>query len=251
MLNAVPHDPLFWSVAVIAVLITGVSKGGFGGLGLLAVPLLALVASPVKAAGIMLPILIVMDVVSVTAYRKHCDKQFLMLILPGAVIGIMIGALLAGHVDDAMVRVFVGLIAVCFPVYAIIKPKSEIDRIKGNRPLGGIAGLVTGFTSFVAHAGGPPYQAYALQQGLEKRVYAGTSVIFFFVVNLIKVLPYAMLGQFDQSNVATSLVLIPLAPVGVLIGVWLVDRINQVWFFRIIYALIFTVGMKLLWDGLL
>ncbi|MEL6725652.1 MAG: sulfite exporter TauE/SafE family protein [Pseudomonadota bacterium] len=245
------HDPLFWVIAVISVLITGVSKGGFGGLALLAVPMMALVISPVQAAGIMLPILIIMDWVGVWTYRKYWDRALLLLTLPGAVLGIVAGGFLAGYVDDQVVRIVVGLIAVLFPIYAITKPSGGDAFIKKNRPLGLISGTVAGFTSFIAHAGGPPYQAYAIPQGLEKRIYAGTAVMFFFVVNFVKVVPYAMLGQFDQSNLTTSLILIPLAPIGVLFGAWLVKHIDQALFYRILYGIIFAVGLKLLWDGLL
>ena len=101
----------------------------------------------------------------------------------------------------------------------------------------------------MAHAGGPPFQAYAIPQNLDKQIYAGTAVMFFFVVNFVKVLPYALLGQFDQTNLTTSLILIPIAPFGVLFGAWLVKRIDQQLFYRILYGLIFTVGLKLLWDG--
>lgn len=243
------HDPIFWAVAVFSVLITGISKGGFGGLALLAVPLMALVISPVQAAGIMLPILIIMDWVGVWTYRKHWDRTLLLLTLPGAVLGIVAGGLLAGYVDDRVVRIVVGLIAVLFPIYAVFKPTGGDAFIKNNRPLGVISGTVAGFTSFVAHAGGPPYQAYAIPQGLDKRIYAGTAVMFFFVVNFVKVVPYAMLGQFDQTNLTTSLILIPIAPFGVLFGAWLVKRIDQTLFYRILYGLIFSVGLKLLWDG--
>lgn len=245
------HDPIFWAVAVFCVLITGISKGGFGGLALLAVPLMALVISPIQAAGIMLPILIVMDWVSVWSYRKHWNKQLLIVMLPGAIIGIAAGGFLAGYVDDQLVRLCVGVIAVLFPLYAVFKPRGGDAFIAGNRPLGAVAGIVAGFTSFIAHAGGPPYQAYAIPQKLEKQIYAGTAVMFFFVVNFVKVLPYAMLGQFDQSNLTTSLILIPIAPFGVLFGAWLVKRIDQTLFYRILYGLIFAVGVKLLWDGLI
>lgn len=245
------HDPVFWGVAVFSVLITGVSKGGFGGLALLAVPLMALVISPVQAAGIMLPILIVMDWVGVWTYRHHWDRRLLLLILPGAVLGIAAGGFLAGFVNDGIVRLCVGVIAILFPIYAVVKPRGGDAFIAGNRPLGFIAGIVSGFTSFIAHAGGPPFQAYAIPQNLDKQIYAGTAVMFFFVVNFVKVLPYAMLGQFDQSNLTTSLILIPIAPFGVLFGAWLVKRIDQTLFYRILYALIFSVGLKLIWDGLI
>ena len=242
-------NPLFWVCAVISVIITGISKGGFGGLALMAVPLMALTISPIQAAGIMLPILIVMDWVSVWSYRKHWDRSILILMLPAAILGIIAGGLLAGYVNDRFVLLCVGIIAIAFSLYAVLKPKGREDRIVGNKPLGFVAGSIAGFTSFIAHAGGPPFQAYAIPQNLEKRIYAGTAVMFFFVVNFVKLLPYALLGQFDRTNLTTSLILIPLAPVGVLIGVWLVKRIDQELFYRILYALIFLVGLKLLWDG--
>ena len=244
-------NPIFWVTAIISVIITGISKGGFGGLALLAVPLMALTISPVQAAGIMLPILIVMDWVSVWSYRKHWDKRILWLMLPGAILGILAAWRFAAFVDDQFVRICVGLIAVLFPIYAIFKPNGREDILKGNKPLGLISGIAAGFTSFIAHAGGPPFQAYAIPQRLEKRIYAGTAVMFFAVVNFVKLVPYAMLGQFDKTNLTTSLILIPLAPIGVLIGVWLIKRIDQELFYRILYSLIFAVGVKLLWDGLL
>ena len=236
---------------MIAVLLTGISKGGFGGVALLAVPLMALVISPVRAAGIMLPILIVMDAVSVWSYRRHFDKALLFLMLPGAIIGIVIGGLLAGSVGDRFVLIFVGIIALAFSLYSVFKPKGDAGFIRGNKPVGVTASVISGFTSFLAHAGGPPFQVYAIPQGLEKRIYAGTSVMFFAVVNAVKLVPYFILGQFDRANLTTSLILIPLAPVGVLLGVWLLKRISQKAFYRFLYAMVFIVGVKLLWDGFL
>lgn len=247
--DALAMSPLFWGSAMIAVIITGISKGGFGGLALLAVPLMALTISPVQAAGIMLPILIVMDWISAWSYRQHWDKKTLLLMLPAAIVGIVLGGLLASYVDDQFVRICVGVIAIAFVIYAVLKPKASGGFIIGNRPLGALAGLFAGFTSFIAHAGGPPFQAYAIPQKLDKRVYAGTAVMFFFVVNAVKVVPYAALGQFNPTNITVSLMLIPLAPIGVLIGVWLLKRIDQDVFYRILYGLIFVVGVKLLWDA--
>ena len=243
-------DPIFIMTAVFAVIITGISKGGFGGLGLFAVPILSLTISPVQAAGIMLPVLIVMDWISVWAYRKHWDKRLLLLLLPGALIGIAVGGLLADRVSEDFVRGCVGIIAVVFPIYAVLgaRLRTGADWLKGNRPMAWLSGVAAGFTSFVAHAGGPPFQAYALPQGLEKRIYAGTAVMFFFVVNAVKLIPYAMLGQFDKTNLTISAALIPLAPIGVLIGVWLIKRIDQAAFYKIMYGLIFITGLKLLWD---
>lgn len=245
------ENPLFWVTAVIAVIITGISKGGFGGLALLAVPLMALTISPIQAAGIMLPILIVMDWVSLWAYRKTWDKKILILMVPAGLIGIVFGAVFAGQVDEQFIRLCVGVIAVSFSLYAVLKPKGRKNHLKGHNGIGVVAGITAGFTSFIAHAGGPPFQAYVIPQDLEKRVYAGTAVVFFAIINFIKLLPYAMLGQFDKTNLTTSFILIPLAPIGVLIGVWLIKRIDQAVFYRILYGLIFVVGVKLLWDGVL
>jgi len=154
------------------------------------------------------------------------------------------------RVSEDFVRLCVGLIAILFPIYAVLGPKLRQggDWLIGNRPMAWLSGLAAGFTSFVAHAGGPPFQAYALPQKLDKQIYAGTAVMFFFVVNTIKLVPYAILGQFDRTNLTTSAALIPLAPIGVLLGVWLLKRIDQQRFYRIMYALIFATGVKLLWD---
>ena len=143
-------DPIFWICAVIAVLLTGVSKGGFGGIALFAVPLMAMTISPVQAAGILLPILILMDVVSVTAYRKYFDKSVLKLMIPGAVIGIVLGGLIAGYVSDRVVLILVGTVALTFSLYSVFKPRGKASFIKDNTPVGVVASLVAGFTSFIA-----------------------------------------------------------------------------------------------------
>ena len=244
-------EPLFWICAVIAVLLTGISKGGFGGVALLAVPLLAMTISPIRAAGIMLPIMILMDVFSVYAFRKHYDAALLKLMLPGAIGGIIIGGLVSGFVNERFVLICVGVIALSFSLYSVFKPKGKEDFIKNNPPVGVLASMAAGFTSFIAHAGAPPYQVYVIPQGLEKRVYAGTAVIFFAIMNAIKLVPYFMLGQFDQANLMTSLTLAPLAPVGVLLGVWMLKRISQEAFYKFLYAVVFIVGIKLLYDGIL
>ena len=241
-------QPLFWICAIISVIVTGISKGGFGGIALLAVPLMSLVISPVQAAGIMLPILIVMDWVSLWAYRKSWANAILWLMIPASLVGVALAWSFAAYLDDQFLRLCVGLIALLFPLYAIFKPKGRVSFIRGHKPLGFLAGAGAGVTSFIAHAGGPLFQAYTIPQGLEKKTYVGTGVMFFAVLNFAKLLPYAMLGQFDKSNLTASLILMPLAPVGVLIGVWLVNRINQDLFYCILYGIIFCVGLKLLWD---
>ncbi len=245
------ENPVFWVCAAFAVLITGISKGGMGGMAVFAVPLMALTISPIQAAGIMLPILIVMDVFTVSAYRKHWDKKLIFLMLPFAVAGIILGGFLARYVTEDFVRICVGVIALIFVAYSVLKPAADGGFIRGNKIVAAVCGMLAGFTSFLAHAGGPPFKIYALPQGLSPRIFAGSAAIFFAVVNMVKLLPYGLLGQLSPENLKTSLVLVPLAPFGVWIGVWLVKRIDPVIFYRIMYSLLAIVGFKLLWDGMM
>ncbi len=248
-------DPAFIVVAIVAVLITGISKGGFGGMALLAVPLMSLVIPPIQAAGIMLPIMIPMDVMSVWMYRRSWDKRNLTVLIPAAIIGITIGGLTARWVNDDIVRLIVGVIAVTFITHRWLgmrrrSGQQDTKREPPNRALGVFWGACSGFTSFLAHAGSPPYQVYVLPQRLPKEIYAGTSVIFFATANAIKLIPYSMLGQFSPSNLSVSAALLPLVPVGVLIGRWLNRRLREDIFYAIVMTAIFLVGVKLIWDGL-
>jgi hypothetical protein len=244
-------DFWFYAAAIPAVLLVGLSKGGFaGGLGILGVPMMALTVSPLQAAGILLPILIAMDMIGVWAYRKSFHKHNLLLLVPGAAIGILIGALTASLVTDSFVRLLIGTIALAFALDHWIGRRAEAAPKGTNAPKGVFWGGVGGFTSFVAHAGGPPFQIYMLPQKLDKVVYVGTSVMFFTLVNLIKVPPYAMLGQFQSENLMTSLVLLPLAPIGMGLGIKALHVIPEKPFYRIAYAALFCVGLKLVWDGL-
>lgn len=242
-------NPFFWLTACVAVLITGISKGGFGGVAILAVPLMALTISPIAAAGIMLPILVVMDGFSILAWRKYWRKSYLYFMLPGALVGVLIGTAFADKVNDDFVRIMVGLVAVGFALYAITGTLGAKMLTAAGRQWGVVASIAAGFTSFVAHAGGPPFQAYMIPQGLEKKVYTGTSVLFFAFLNAIKIPPYAYLGQLSVANLTTSLILIPLAPLGVWLGVWLNRRVAQDRFYQILYGLVLLVGIKLLVDG--
>lgn len=243
-------DPVFYYVAIPAVLVTGIAKGGFGGVGLLAVPLLSLVISPVLAAAIMLPILLVMDVFGLRAYWKTWDRRNLTILLCGAVIGLAIGAFTARWVSDDLIRLIIGAICVLFTCHWLLRGRTASAVKNPNAPIGVFLGTISGFTSFVAHAGAPAFQLFMLPQKLDRRIYAGTSAFYFAVVNVLKVIPYGMLGMLGAGNLSTSLVLVPLAPVGVFFGVWLNKRLSNEQFYKVMYCAIFLVGAKLIWDGL-
>jgi uncharacterized protein len=244
-------EPSFYLVAVPAVILVGLAKGGLGGaLGLVGVPLMALVVSPLQAAAILLPILVLMDMASLWFWRGYFDRRTLAIMLPGAMIGIGAGWLTAALVTADMVRLILGLVSLLFVSRWMMQKIFSGETATGhNRMLGMFWGAVSGFTSFVAHAGGPPYQVYTLPRRFDSKIFTGTSVIFFATVNAVKLLPYFALGQFDSTNIATSFALAPLAPLATLSGAWVVKRMRPEVFYPISYAAVLIVAIKLLWDG--
>ena len=243
-------DPWFYVVAVPAVLLVGVSKAGLGGgLGILAVPLMAMVVGPLTAAAVLLPILCVMDAIGVWAYRRSFDLANLRIMVPAAILGIGFGALTFGYMSPTMIRILIGLIAVIFTLNYWLGSESTAETRGRNRIKGSFWSAVSGFTSFLAHAGGPPINVYLLPQRMDMSLFVGTKLVLFIIVNYVKLIPYAWLGQLHAGNLATSLVLIPLAPVGVGLGLWLHKRINKALFYRISYVILFLVGIRLLYVG--
>jgi uncharacterized protein len=233
------------------VILTGISKSGLGGgLGQMSVPLMAMFISPVAAAAIMLPILCLIDLFNLWGYRKHWNRGDVALMLPGAVIGIGIGAMTYSYVDDNAVRLLLGVVTIIFAISFFMLGSPVGEGRKPGKLTGVICGTISGFTSFVAHAGGAPVKFYLLPQKLPKKVFVGTHVFFFFAVNQIKLWPYFWLGQFSTENLSTSLVLMPAVPFGVVIGWWLVKVVPIEIFYRMIYILLFIAGAKLIWDGL-
>jgi uncharacterized membrane protein YfcA len=243
----------FYLVAVPAVLIVGIGKGGFaGGLGILAVPLLALAVSPLQAAGIMLPILCVMDIAGVRAWLHKWDRALMLKLLPGAIVGILVGAFTFQFVNEEFMKMLIGLLALIFSLNYWLKGRIRSGSAGLRLPDSVGAGLwsgVSGYTSFVAHAGGPPLMIYVLPKNLDKGIMVGTITIYFAVVNYVKLIPYALLGQLDTENLLTSLVLAPVAVAGVKLGVWMHDRVDAQAFNRLMYVFLFFAGLKLTWDG--
>jgi uncharacterized membrane protein YfcA len=246
----------FYPVAVVAIVLTGISKGGFGAAGGVAVPLMSIFIAPPEAAGIMLPILCAMDLFGVHAYRGRWSREHLWAMLPGAIAGIAVGALAFGALPVNAIRLIVGAIAIAFSLNQIfgltarLAARLAAEHRKPGRAAGAIWGTLSGFTSTLAHAGGPPFAVYMLPQRLDKTIFVGTSVMFFFVVNYVKLLPYAYLGQLNVGNLAASLVFAPLAPAGIWLGVWLHRRVSERAFYAVSYALLLATGAKLVWDAL-
>lgn len=253
-----PDFPVaFYAVAFLAILITGIAKGGFGqGSGGIAVPLMAIFIAPQTAAGIMLPILCAMDLFSVHAYWKTWSREHLRILLPGALVGIALGTLAFGLLPVNAIRLLLGLIAVTFALNQWLRLTERIaarlsaTRGKPGPVAGAIWGAVSGFTSTLAHAGGPPFAIYMLAQRVDKTLFVGTSVTFFLLVNYAKLVPYYFLGQLNTGNLTVALLFAPLAPLGVWLGVWVHRRISQRTFLNTSYALLLVTGVKLIYDAL-
>ncbi len=244
-------DPLFLATALLAVVVIGISKGGFaGGPVLVAVPLMSLAIDPARAAAILLPILILTDLLAVRAWWNKWDLAELRILIPGAVIGTLLGWLTFSYLSADGLRVLVGSLAAGYALLWIVSHNKGRSPGKPARWKGVFWGSAAGFTSFAVHAGSPPLHIYLLGKKTSKSAFQGTTVAFFFVVNWLKLGPYAMLGQLDASNLLTSLVLAPLAPAGVALGVWLHHKVEEDTFFRLTYVALLAIGLRLIYVGL-
>lgn len=261
-------DPNFYYLACPIILLVGASKGGFGGgLGLLAVPILSLMVDPRFAAALMLPILCAMDLVGLYKFRLVWDRQLIGALLPGALVGTVFGALSFEIINADLLRASIGIIALCFASFYLFQEYSNIKsntknlttkentdkhKVANSKSLnyqGTFWGAITGFTSYIAHAGGPPMTIFLLLQKLPKSKFVSTTIVFFAAINFIKLIPYITLGQISKTSLMTSLVLLPLAPIGVLIGIALHRRIPEKVFFRITYILLLFAGLKLCYEA--
>ena len=244
-------NPSFYLIAVPAVLVLGLSKGGFAGVGALAMPMLSLVIPPVQAAAITLPVLIVQDVVGVWAFRKSWDGYVLGWMVPGAGFGILGGYCFAASVSMAAVLVAVGGVSLVYGAWQLFRRWLGHLPVERRLPgwVGTIAGVLSGFTSQIAHAGQPPFQLWVLPRKLPRDVLVGTTAIYFASLNWVKVPAYYALGQFSRGNLIASASLIPVAILSTFVGVWLVRRVDAERFYTAIYALMVLLGVMLLWEA--
>jgi len=242
----------FYALAVPAVILLGLSKGGFAGMGALSLPLLAFAVDPVRAAAITLPILIAQDVVGVWAFRRTVDWRLLGWMLPGSMLGIALGYWFAASVSSGAVMAMVGAISILFGAYRLWAARHAAPKETARWPdwIGSLFGIASGLTSQIAHAGQPPFQLWVLPRNLPRDVLVGTTALFFAATNWIKVPAYLALGQFTHANVMTSAVLLPLALVSTVAGVQLVRRVDAARFYTAIYVLMILVGIALVAEAI-
>ena len=239
----------FWTVAVLAAVLVGMGKGGLPVVGMLGVPVLALAISPVTAAGLLLPVFVVSDMFGLYAYRAAFDRRLLIIMGVGVTIGVGLGWATASITPEWLVTLLVGMIGLVFALNLLAR-RGQAGPAKTAQVAPGIFwGTITGFTSFVSHAGAPPYQVYVLPLRLPKLVYAGTNTILFAYLNAIKLVPYWALGQFSVENLKVAAMLMPAAALAVFGGAKLVKITPERLFFQIISWALLAISIKLIWDG--
>jgi uncharacterized protein len=253
---AVITDPLFYVLAIPAVTLLGLGKGGFAGVAMVSTPMLALVVPPLQGAAILLPILIIQDAISAWTYRHAWSAWNLKVLIPGSVLGMGAGTLFASHVSNAAIELTAGSIGLFFVLYSTLVKwlRPDLARMAGKsrRPhaaMGVLWGSLAGFMSLLVNVGAPPYQIHVLPQRLEKFTFVGTTVLFFAFMNQMKIVPYFVLGEFSSRNFATSLALLPLAVAANFLGIWLVRKTPTEQFYRIAYLLMFLISLTLVWQG--
>jgi uncharacterized membrane protein YfcA len=241
----------FYLTSILAILLTGISKSGFGGgLGVMAVPIMSLYVAPQLAAAVMMPILLAMDIMIVWRYRQTWDRRIVLSLLPAALVGLFIGSLTFQLMDVDVVRLLIGLLAIFFVLQFLLSQRAGTILGQTQRPVVWGLGLLSGFASFVAHAGGPPVKGYLLEQKLEKTWFVGTNTVFFFSLNFIKTIAYGATGTLSASSLLTSAYLAPVLFAGVLIGTRLHALLNQDIFTKITYGFLTLTAIKLLSDSL-
>jgi uncharacterized membrane protein YfcA len=244
-------DPVFYLAAVPAVLLYGIAKGGFaGGFGIIAVPLMALAVPVPQAAAIMLPILLVMDLAAVWAYRRSFDRALIGQLLPASLVGMGIGTAAFRYLTPDAIRLGLGVIAVAFVLYRWAIHVPDAPPAPRSAVKGWFWATLSGVTGFIAHAGSPPLQVYLLPLRLQPALLVGTVAVLFAGLNYAKIVPYWWLGLLSVQNVSTAAALVPVGVAGVYIGLWLQRRVNARLFYTLIYAFLLLTGLKLFYDGL-
>ncbi|GAB4218515.1 MAG: sulfite exporter TauE/SafE family protein [Rhodoferax sp.] len=239
-------DPL----ALLAALLVGASKGGLPAVGMLAVPLMALRIPAVQAAVLLLPIYVISDMAGLWLYRRVFSVVNLRILIPAGLLGVFLGWLTAAHVSDRSVALLIGGMGVIFCLNAWLR-RGAVLAPRPARWLPGVAwGATAGFTSFIAHAGGPPFQIYVLPQQLSKAEFAGTATLFFAAINAAKILPYQLLRPYTWDQLGAASAMVPCALAGAVLGAWLTRRLADRWFFALVQLSLLGVSVKLLWDAL-
>ena len=246
------HDLAFYIAGALGVILMGISKSGFGaGLGFLAVPLVASQSNVNVALALMLPILMCIDLVGIRIFIKRADFKILKLALPAGIFGIFLGIIFFKQITPQFLSLSIGIFTLLFLVHRLWLASHSTEKAHGTLPFfARIMSMTSGFTSFIAHNGGPPMTAYMLTQKLDALTYTATLGVFFAAINLAKWIPYSYLGLLNWNEIVASIILMPLVPLGVFLGFSAAKYIPQKIYYRIVYVAMLLAGIKMTLDGL-
>ncbi|AKE52041.1 hypothetical protein TQ33_1081 [Kangiella geojedonensis] len=225
------------------VFVTGVSKSGFAGaLGVFAVPLLMLKLPATQAIALMLPILIIADIFSVKSYWMKWDSKLLYSLIPGAVMGILIAHAVVSYVSISHLKIVIAATCIIFSLKGLILGNSKWTLLSSKAGSLFMSSL-SGFSSTLVHAGGPPLMMYLSAKGFSPKKFIATASVFFAAMNVFKLLGFSVLGILTLSEFTTALPFLPFALWGNQFGVFLQVRVNKVTFLRLINALLLLIGL--------
>ena len=247
--DSLSQAPVVWTLLVLAAIFVGLSKGGMPGVGMLSVPVLSLVISPVNAAVLLLPIYILSDTVAIWLYRRDFSASNLKVLMPAGFLGVVVGWATASLVSDVVVSFLIGVMGIVFCLNLWLRRREHIAPVKASMPRGIFWGALSGFTSFISHAGAPPYQVYVLPQKLPKMVFAGTTAILFAAINLAKVIPYSSLHPYSGATLALAMVLLPAALVGTVAGRFIINYLPEARFFLLVQIALFVICVRLVYAA--
>jgi uncharacterized membrane protein YfcA len=246
------HSLTFFICAIVSVVVVGISKSGFGaGLGVLSLPIMASQSSINEALAILLPLLIAIDLVGIQRFLKNANWRILKLIIPPAFVGMLLGMIFFTIITPKVLTLFVGIFIMLFLIQMLVISHFDLKEAQPYPWLGRLMGLTSGFTSFVAHNGGPPITIFMLREKLLPMVYTSTLGVFFTFINFGKLGPYAYLDLLNFKQLATSVILLPCVPVGVYLGFYLAKKISVKWYYRIVQFFLLIASIKLIADGLI
>jgi uncharacterized protein len=252
LLAHLPTDPWFYGVGFLTTFLMAASKGAFGGgLAIIGIPMLALVTDPITAAIIVAPLVAFMDIFALRAFPPSTwSKPDLKWLCLGLVVGIAMGWTFFEVVDKRYVILTIAVVTLGFTLRWFIKDRVDPPPPHGVQPARALGlSVVSGFTTFIAHSGGPPVAIYLLGRNLDKTVYAGTTVAIFMLGNFIKLVPFTKMGLERPMALASALVFASIVPFSVWVGKKLHDRLDQKKLLLWCYSLLAITGLKLLWDS--
>jgi uncharacterized membrane protein YfcA len=242
------NQTILFIVAALVAFLIGLSKGGLGGTaGALATPMMALVLPADKVIGLLLPILMLADIFAMALHWRKWNSKLVLLLLPGAILGVTIGTIFITNAPTETLRTLLGVIVLIFAVYKIFEKRIlNLFTYKSRNWHGIVAGTITGFSSALAHTGGPPVTIYLLMQKVTPAVFITTSVLFFFILNWIKVPYYFYADLFDFDQLGRLIWILPLVPIGVWVGRWFAYRVNRETYEKVIVTLLTINGIVLI-----